>query len=219
MAQVFGPWANTVAKLSIVLAVFFVVGALVVLDVVSRSSYVRYTGVARPQPVPFSHKHHANMGIDCRYCHSTVEEQASANIPPTSVCMSCHTMVWADTPMLEPIRESWETGEPVKWVRVHDLPDFVYFDHSAHVNKGIGCATCHGRVDEMPLVSKEQPLFMKWCLDCHREPEQFIRPRDEVFNMAYEAPKNQLEVGEQLVEEFEVKTHNNRLTDCWICHR
>ncbi len=219
MAQVFGPWANTVAKLSIVLGVFFVVAALATLDTVTRSSYVRYTGQARPQPVQFSHKHHANMGIDCRYCHTTVEEQSFANIPPTSVCMNCHTMVWADSPMLAPVRESWETGEPIKWTRVHDLPDHVYFDHSAHVNKGIGCATCHGRVDEMPLVWKEQPLFMKWCLECHREPEQFIRPREEIFNMAYEAPRNQRELGEQLVEEYEVKTHNHRLMDCWICHR
>ncbi len=219
MAQVFGPWANTVAKLSIVLGVFFVAAALATLDTIHRSSYVRLTGVARPQPVAFSHKHHANMGIDCRYCHTTVEEEAFANIPPTSVCMTCHTMVWADSPALEPVIESYETGEPIKWKRVHDLPDHVYFDHSAHVNKGIGCATCHGRVDEMPLVWKEQPLFMKWCLECHREPEQFIRPREEVFNMAYESPKDQHELGEHLVEEYEVKTHNHRLMDCWICHR
>jgi len=219
MAQVFGPGANTLAKFSIVLGVFTVAGGLALLDSVSRSSYVRYTSIARPQPVPFSHKHHALMGIDCRYCHTTVEEQASANIPPTSVCMNCHTMVWADSPILEPVRESWRTGEPIKWTRVHDLPDFVYFDHSAHVNKGIGCATCHGRVDEMPLVWKEKPLYMKWCLECHRSPEEFIRPREEIFNMAYKAPANQAELGAELVEKYEVKTFNHRLTDCWICHR
>ncbi len=219
MSQVFGPWANTVAKLSIVLGVFFVAGSLALLDTVTRSSYVRYTGIARAQPIPFSHLHHANMGIDCRYCHTTVEEQAFANIPPTKVCMDCHSMVWSDSPMLAPVIESWETGEPIQWTRVHDMPDFVYFDHSAHVNKGIGCATCHGRVDQMPLVWKEQPLYMKWCLECHREPEQFIRPREEIFNMAYEMPENQLELGKQLVEEYDVKTHNHRLMDCWICHR
>jgi hypothetical protein len=219
MSQVFGPWANTVAKLSIVLGVFSVAGGLALLDVVHRSAYVRYTGVARSQPIPFSHKHHANMGIDCRYCHTSVEEEASANIPPTSVCMNCHTMVWADSEVIQPIHESWETGEPIEWTRVHDLPDFVYFNHAAHVNKGIGCATCHGRVDEMPLIWKEEPLYMKWCLECHREPELFVRPQEEIFNMAYELPVNQAEVGAALVEEYDIKTYNHRLTDCWICHR
>jgi hypothetical protein len=219
MSQVFGPWANTLAKLSIVLGVFAVAGGLALLDTITRSSYVRYTGIARPQPIAFSHKHHANMGIDCRYCHTSVEEQASANIPPTSVCMNCHSMVWADSPALAAVHESWETGMPIRWTRVHDMPDFVYFDHSAHVNKGIGCATCHGRVDEMPAVWKEQPLYMKWCLECHREPELYIRPRDQVFNMAYEMPANQAELGAVLVEEYNVKSYNHRLMDCWICHR
>ncbi len=219
MAQVFGPSANSLAKFSLILVVFLVAGLLCVLDIVHRSSYVTRVGVARAQPVPFSHKHHANMGIDCRYCHNTVEFSSHANIPPTMVCMNCHSMVWSDSPMLEPVLDSWESGEPIKWTRVHNLPDFVYFDHSIHVNKGIGCATCHGRVDEMPLVWKEKPLFMKWCLECHREPERFIRPREEVFNMEYEPPADQLEMGEELLVEYNVKKENHRLTDCWICHR
>ncbi len=218
-AQVFGPGANTLAKLSFVVIVLLLAGSLCLLDAIHRSPYVRLTGIARAQPVPFSHNHHANMGIDCRYCHTTVEETARANIPPTMICMNCHSMVWADSPMLEPVRESWATGKPLEWTRVHDLPDFVYFDHSIHIDRGIGCATCHGRVDQMPLTWKEQPLFMKWCLECHRAPEQFVRPREEVFNMAYEAPRNQAELGAELVEEYKIETHNHRLTDCWVCHR
>lgn len=219
MSQVFGPGANTLARLSFILGIFTFVGFLCFMDIVHRSSYVRYTGIARAQPVPFSHKHHANMGIDCRYCHTFVEEQAMAGIPPVNVCMNCHSMVWADSPMLEPVRESWKTGEPIAWTKVHDTQDFVYFNHAAHVNKGIGCATCHGRVDEMPLTSKEKPLFMKWCLECHRAPEKFVRPQEDVFNMAYNAPPNQEELGAQLVEEYQIKTDNHRMTDCWICHR
>ncbi len=219
MAQVFRPSANSIAKLSIVLLLFLAVGGLCALDLIHRSSYVRYTHLPRRQPVPFSHKHHANMGIDCRYCHTSVEDSSFANIPPTRTCMNCHNQIFTESEMLEPVRESWRTGESLEWNRVHDLPDFVYFDHSIHVNKGIGCATCHGRVDEMPLVWKEEPLFMKWCLDCHRNPEEFIRPREEVFNMAYEAPQDQEALGDQLVEEYHVNNENLELLDCWICHR
>lgn len=219
MAQVFSPYANTIARASIILVLLFAVGGLCALDLVHRSPYVRYTKEAREQPVPFSHKHHVNMGIDCRYCHTTVEESSFANIPPTHICMNCHSLIFNDAPLLEPVRESWRSGESLEWNRVHDLPDFVYFNHSIHVNKGIGCATCHGRVDEMPLVWKEEPLFMKWCIDCHRTPEQFIRPQEEVFNMAYQAPTNQLELGRALVKEYNVQSANNRLMDCWICHR
>jgi len=218
MAQVFSPSANTISKFSLILLVFLAAGGLCALDVIHKSPYVRYTGVARSQPVPFSHKHHTNMGIDCRYCHNTVEDSSFANIPPTHVCMNCHKEIFSNADLLEPVRSSYENGEPLEWVRVTDLPDHVYFNHSIHINKGIGCETCHGPVNEMPLMRREEPLFMRWCLDCHREPEKFIRPRDKVFEFGYEPEEDQLELGKRLVAEHNVPTDLS-LTDCWICHR
>ena len=218
MAQVFSPSANTAARVSLIALVFLAAGGLCALDVIHKSPYVRYTDVPRTQPIPFSHKHHANMGIDCRYCHTSVEDSSFANIPPTHVCMNCHKEIWNDTPMLQELRDSFETGERLEWVRVNDLPDHVYFDHSIHVNKGIGCETCHGPVNEMPLMRRHEPLFMAWCLDCHKNPEEFIRPRDKVFEMGYEPEEDQLELGERLVAEHGVATDGS-LTDCWICHR
>ncbi len=219
MPQVFSPTANTLSKVSLVLVVFLVAGGLCALDLIHKSPYVRYTGVPRSQPVPFSHKHHTNMGIDCRYCHTSVEESHFANVPGTHVCMNCHNQLFTQADLLAPVRESWETGIPIKWVRVNDLPDHVQFNHAIHVNKGIGCTTCHGPVGEMPLMWRHEPLFMKWCLECHREPERFIRPREEVFNPHYEPPRDQLTLGRQLVEEYQVPVSDHRLTDCWICHR
>ena len=217
--QIFTPAHNTIAKYGLIGVVVLVSVLLCTLDLLHRSPYVRYTGVPRTQPVPFSHKHHTNLGIDCRYCHTTVEDSAFANIPPTKTCMNCHNLMWNEAPMLEPVRESWKTKESLEWVRVHDLPDFVYFDHSIHVNKGIGCATCHGRVDEMPITWREKPLFMKWCLECHRDPAQFVRPKDQITVMDYEFPANQEELGAQLVKEYGIEHENYRLTNCSICHR
>ena len=221
MAQIFRPSANTIAKLSIVLFVFLAAGGLCALDIIHRSPYVRHTRIPIQQPVTFSHRHHASMGIDCRYCHTSVEESSFANIPPTRICMNCHNEIWNDSPMLEPVRESWRTGEPLEWIRVNDLPDFVYFNHSIHVNRGVACVTCHGQVDEMPLTWREKPLFMKWCLDCHRDPEQFIRPREEVTNMAFEWPEgvDPHEEGAKLAEAYGIDQSHHRLTDCWVCHR
>lgn len=221
MAQVFRPSANTLARLSLILLVFFAAGGLCALDIIHRSPYVRYTKITIQQPVMFSHRHHMGFGIDCRYCHTSVEDSSFANIPPTRICMNCHNQIWSDSPMLEPVRESWRTGTPLEWVRVHDLPDFVYFDHSIHVDRGVGCVTCHGRVDDMPLTWKEKPLFMKWCLDCHRAPEQFVRPREEVTNMdfAWAPGTDREEEGRRLVEAYGIDTSNRRLTDCWVCHR
>lgn len=196
-----------------------VVGGLVTLDQLTRAPYGTEVGVAREQPVPFSHKHHSNMGIDCRYCHTSVEESSFAGIPPTKTCMNCHSMIFADQKILEPVRESWKTGESLQWNRVHDLPQFVYFDHSIHVAKGIGCSTCHGRVDEMPLMRKENTLYMGWCLNCHRAPENFVRPKDKVFDMAWTPPANQAEVGKELLKEYKVDTAHYRMLDCNLCHR
>lgn len=219
MAQIFHSSANTIARLSIIGGVILVAGALVTLDQITRSPYTTEVGVARAQPVPFSHKHHANMGIDCRYCHTSVEDAAFAGIPPTKTCMNCHSMIFADAPMLEPVRESWRTGESLQWNRVHDLPQFAYFNHSIHVAKGIGCSTCHGRVDEMPLVHKANTLYMQWCLECHRAPENFVRPKDKIFDMAWQPPPNQREVGMELVREYKIDTDHYKMLDCNLCHR
>ena len=216
MSQIFHHSTNTLSKLSIFGAIFLAAAALWALLEINRSAYVTRAGEAREQPVPFSHAHHVGgIGIDCRYCHTTVEFAASAGIPSTKTCMNCHTQIWSDSPMLEPVRESFRTDRSIEWVRVHDLPDFAYFDHSAHVNKGVGCSTCHGRVDRMPLMWQEASLQMEWCLECHRHPERHLRPKSEVFNVAYEPPSDQLALGRRLVQEYGVETR----TGCSTCHR
>ncbi len=183
---------------------------------VNRSGYNSGQSLIKEQPVPFSHKHHVSgIGIDCRYCHTTVEKSATAGIPPTETCMSCHSQIWSDAPMLEPVRESFRSGKSIQWTRVHDLPGFVYFNHSIHVAKGMGCASCHGRVDQMPLMYQQNSLFMEWCLDCHRQPEKFIRPKDKVFQMDYKPAEDQRVLGARLVKEYNVR----KLTDCLVCHR
>ena len=216
MAQIFRPSTNTFARLSIFGAVFLLAALAWGVLAVNRSPYVTEAGVVRRQPVPFSHKHHVSgIGIDCRYCHTSVEESAVAGMPPTKTCMNCHAQLWAESPMLEPVRTSLRTDTSLAWVRVHDLPDFVYFDHSIHVQKGIGCVTCHGRVDEMPLMWRQQSLLMEWCLECHREPERFVRPRAIVFSMDWKPSEDQLTLGRKLVQEY----HIAKLTSCSVCHR
>jgi hypothetical protein len=223
MAQVFHPSSNTLSKVSIFGALFFVVGAALVGAEIHRSPWSTDAQVAKQQPVPFSHRHHVGqLGIDCRYCHVSVEESAFAGIPATKTCMTCHSQVWTDSPMLESVRASWRDDRSIEWTRVHDLPDFAYFNHSIHVAKGIGCESCHGRVDRMPLTWQESSLQMEWCLECHREPERHIRPRDEVYTMGWDpsrsdAPTSQAELGRALVDLYDVHTAN--LTNCSICHR
>ncbi|MBN97794.1 MAG: cytochrome C [Gemmatimonadetes bacterium] len=218
MAQIFPRSANWVSTASIVVGLVVVGSLLGFILNINRIDYVSQVNVPRDQPVPFSHKHHVTgMGIDCRYCHTTVEKTAFAGIPPTETCMSCHSQIWTEAPILEPVRASFRDNVPIEWTRVHDLPDFVYFDHSIHINKGIGCQPCHGQVDQMPLMWKENTLNMEWCLECHRAPEKFIRPREQVFNMTWTAPDDQEKLGKQLVEEYQVK--KVQLTDCSICHR
>ena len=216
MAQIFHPSTNTLSKLSIFGALFLAAGTLWLVLEINRSPYVTQAGVAREQPVPFSHAHHvAGMGIDCRYCHASVETSATAGIPPTKTCMNCHSQIWSDSPTLEPVRESFRTEKSIEWVKVHDLPDFVYFNHSVHVKKGVGCATCHGRVDRMPLLYQQPTLQMEWCLDCHRRPEQYVRPRRDVFSVSYRSPPDQMEVGRRLVAEYNIK----KLDSCSTCHQ
>jgi hypothetical protein len=187
--------------------------------VLNWSGYNTNQGVFVEQPIQFSHAHHVGgMGIDCRYCHTSVEESSFANIPPTKTCMNCHSRIWLGAPILEPVRASMADGKPLNWVRVNDLPDFVYFNHSIHVRKGVGCATCHGRVDRMPLVYQEATLMMSWCLDCHRNPAKYVRPRAEVFNMAWERPADDPGMGERLVREYKIASVD-QLTSCSTCHR
>ncbi len=216
MSQIFHHSTNTLSKLSIFGALFLAAGTLWLILEINRSPYVTQAGVAREQPVPFSHAHHvAGMGIDCRYCHASVEISATAGIPPTKTCMNCHSQIWSDSPTLEPVRESFRTEKSIEWVKVNDLPDFVYFNHSAHVNQGVGCTTCHGRVDRMPLMWQEASLTMEWCLDCHRQPERYLRPRNQVFNASYEPPADQLALGRSLAREYGIHTR----TSCSTCHR
>jgi len=209
---------NSVSKATNFGAVFIAAAAGWIGWQVDRSPYVTGAGVAKNQPVPFSHEHHVNgLGLDCRYCHTSVTESAFAGIPPTKTCMTCHSRMWTDAEMLQPVRDSWNNETPLQWTRVHDLPDYVYFNHSIHVAKGIGCSTCHGQVDRMPLMYQSASLQMEWCLGCHREPEKFIRPKDQVFNMKYVAPSNQLEVGRELVAAYHVR--REQLSNCSVCHR
>ncbi len=216
MSQLFRPGANTFAKASVIAGLGVALGLGGILNNIERTSYVTDVNVPRDQPVMFTHKHHVSgVGMDCRYCHSSVEVSSSAGIPSTEVCMGCHSQIWSEAPILEPVRESWRSGRSIQWNRVHDLPGYVYFNHSIHVTKGMGCQTCHGQVDKMPMVWKENTLLMEWCLDCHRAPEKYIRPKDQVFNMEYKPAANQAELGAKLVAEYKVR----KLTDCSICHR
>jgi cytochrome c7-like protein len=216
MSQIFHPSTNTISRVSIYGAVFLVAGGLWMLQKVNRSSYVTQAFVAREQPVPFSHAHHVGgIGIDCRYCHTTVETSAFAGIPPTKTCMNCHTQLFNDSPTLEPVRESFRTGTPIVWTRVHDLPDFVYFDHSIHVNKGVACVTCHGRVDRMALTWMESSLLMEWCVNCHRRPETSLQPRETIASLDWQAPAGREAEGLRLMREYNVRAR----TDCSTCHR
>jgi hypothetical protein len=218
MPQIFRPNTNTFSRVSIFGALFAVAALAWGVALINRSSYVTRAGVAREQPVPFSHRHHAGeLGLDCRYCHTTVERGPIAGIPPTKTCMNCHSQIWIDSPMLEPVRASFRTDKSLEWIKVHDLPDFVYFNHSIHVRQGVGCATCHGRVDRMNLMWQEASLQMEWCLNCHRHPEQYVRPRDQVFNMEWQPPSDQLTLGRHLVKEYKIQVQ--QLTNCSICHR
>jgi hypothetical protein len=214
MAQIFHRSANTLSRVTIFGAIFIAGFVLWVIGGIVRSPYFTGQGIHREQVVPFSHQHHVGgLGIDCRYCHTSVETSSFAGIPPTSTCMNCHSQIWTNADMLEPVRASFRTGKPLVWQRVHRLPDFVQFNHSIHVAKGVGCATCHGQIDKMNLVYQASPLTMEWCLDCHRAPEKYIRPREEVFNMNYVA-RDQKTLGPELVRRYNVESE----THCSACH-
>jgi hypothetical protein len=217
MPQIFSYGTNSYTRIGIIVGVTALLGvAGAVFELGADSSYATNQGVAKVQPVQFSHSHHTgSMGIDCRYCHTGVENSWFANIPPTKTCMNCHSQIWTNSPELDMVRASYRTDQSIPWVKIHDLPDFVYFNHSIHVKKGMGCETCHGRVDLMPLVYQKNSLEMRWCLECHRNPEKYVRPRSEIYTMGYQYPSNQHEVGLQLVKEYNIQ----RLETCNTCHR
>jgi hypothetical protein len=233
LPQIFHPSANAIAKASVFGCL---AGALIFAGVATAlnfSSYGTDQGTVRDQPVPFSHEHHVHdLGIDCRYCHTSVTDSTFAGLPATKTCMTCHSRIWTDAALLEPVRKSWSDEIPIKWTRVHNLPDFVYFPHDIHVNKGIGCVTCHGQVDQMPLMFQNASLQMRWCLDCHRSPQEFLRPRDQVFNMDFQIDEHVKEefsdaqhkvtdqdsLGRALIDLYHIPT-DGRITNCYTCHR
>lgn len=219
MPWVFHPLFNTVAKASIFGAVLLIGGGVWVASAIERSPYVTDAGVFRQQPVPFSHEHHVRgLGIDCRYCHTSVEDSSFAGVPPTKTCMTCHTKIWTNAAILEPVRDSWRMNTPIHWQRVNVLPDFVYFNHSIHIAKGVGCTTCHGRVDEMPLTFQAASLQMEWCLTCHRNPERFLRPRSQIFTMDWKPPPDQEAVGADLAKRYNLLPAQ-LMQNCSLCHR
>lgn len=218
MAQIFNRSTNAISRISIWGGVLILGAVGWVVWVLNKSGYNTRQGVTLAQPVPFSHDHHVTgLGIDCRYCHTGVERSAFAGIPPTSTCINCHKLIWNDSPLLEPVRESFRTGKPIAWARVHDLPDFVYFDHSIHVAKGVGCQSCHGRIDRMALTYQASSLQMEWCLDCHRHPERALRPKEQVFNMMWE-PDPGARTGVELARDYKLRS-TFALTNCSTCHR
>lgn len=219
MAQVFNRSANNIAKISMIMAAVLGGLAFYFYTQIARSSYLTGIYVEKQQPVQFSHKHHVgDDGIDCRYCHTQVETSASAGIPPTQTCMNCHNQLYADQPYLEPVRASYRENKPIEWQRVHDLPEFAYFNHSIHVAKGVGCSTCHGQIDEMPAVFQQNTLQMEWCLSCHREPEKFIRPKSEIYNMKWKDSDLNPEERKDLKEKYKIRS-KEMMTSCSTCHR
>ena len=212
MSQLFHPSMNTIARISVFGAMLFATGLFVVVFMFVRSPYVTEVGVLREQPVPFSHRHHvADVGLDCRYCHTSVENSSFAGIPPTATCMNCHSQLFADSAVLAPVRQSYHTDKPIQWTRVNDLPDFVYFNHSIHVNKGVACVTCHGDVSRMPLTWREHTLHMQWCLDCHRHPQQFVvRPADVISTVSLADTEDSSRIARRKLESD---------TSCYTCHR
>jgi hypothetical protein len=217
MPQIFHPSTNTIARAMLFGSLIAAAAGGWAVYEFNRSPYVTEAAVPRSQPVMFSHEHHVSgLGLDCRYCHTSVENSSFAGIPPTKTCMTCHSQIWTNAQLLEPVRASWRTDTPLQWTRVNDLPDFAHFDHAMHIQKGMGCSTCHGQVDQMPLTWKAASLQMEWCLQCHRQPEQFIRPREEVFNMDWRPPADQLAMGKKLVEQYHV--NKPQMTNCSVCH-
>lgn len=218
MPQLFRPYANSVARIVLVAIVVVPFLAIGVAYLIMRSEYITDQTITLNQPVPFSHVHHVgDLGLDCRYCHTGVETSPVAGVPPTHVCMTCHSQLYTQTAMLAPVRESIAEDRPIRWNKVNKLPDYVYFDHSIHIAKGVGCSTCHGAVDQMPLMRQAAPLTMGWCLNCHRDPTPYLRPQSAVFDPDWKPPADQAEQGRKLLVKYLIDNHH--LTDCSVCHR
>ncbi len=219
MRQLFAPGADAVLRLALLTVSVGAILLLVVAGAVANSDYMSGVGIAPRQPVPFSHKHHSGeLGIDCRYCHTSVEVAATAGMPPTHTCMTCHSQIWTGAPMLAPVRESLANDDPLHWTRVNHIPSYVYFNHSVHVTKGIGCSSCHGAMDHMQMTLRVQSFHMEFCLQCHRHPEEHVRTPDQVWNMDWGAPPDQAVKGPALVAKYHIR-NAAQLTDCSICHR
>jgi hypothetical protein len=219
MSQIFGRTSDMTLRACLALVALALPCAMIAGVAGFSTSYVSNLHTTPSQPIPFSHEHHVGqLRIDCRYCHTSVERSSFAGMPSTKICMNCHSQIWNKSVMLEPVRASYRTGRPIEWQRVTNTPGFVYFDHRIHIHKGMGCTTCHGQLDTMPITRQASSLLMEWCIDCHRHPEKFIRPKDEVFNVAYAAPENASELGRQLVNEYGIRS-SHELTSCSECHR
>jgi Cytochrome c7 and related cytochrome c len=218
VAQLFRPGANTIAVIVIVSVIIAPPAAVAVTYLIWASPYATNQYVTRTQPVPFSHAHHVgDLGLDCRMCHTGVEKAAFAGIPSSHICMTCHSQIWTNAAMLEPVRASLASGAPLRWQRVNRLPDYVFFDHGIHVAKGVGCSTCHGPVQTMALMRQAEPLTMGWCLACHRHPERYLRPQNRVFDMAWTPSADQEEAGRRLLQQYGIRP--DHLLDCSTCHR
>jgi hypothetical protein len=219
MPPIFPPRSNTFARVSILVGLILVAAITALAVVYVHSSTFNRVGVDVAQPVPFPHAWHVSVvGLDCRYCHESVDKSSFAGMPPTETCMSCHSQIKTNSALLKPIRDSWASGKPVEWNRVNKVADFVYFDHHIHVSKGIGCESCHGRVDQMTTDVKANTFYMAWCLQCHRDPSKFIRPKDQVYKMGYTPAEDQSTLGAKLVKEYNVLP-SSQLMNCSTCHR
>lgn len=215
MAQLFPKWSNRVPRLTIVGLILLVTSTVFGFWYFASPEFLD-VGYAPKQPIDYSHKLHAGeLGIDCRYCHASVEVSAVASIPSTQTCMNCHTQILPESEKLTSLRESWVTGDAIEWIKVHDIADYSYFNHSIHVTAGVGCASCHGRIDRMEVVMQTQPLSMGWCLDCHTAPEEHIRPFGEITNMGWQAPENQFELASQIIAKKNIAPP----IYCNACHR
>ncbi len=219
MRQLFAPGADAILRLALLVVSVGALVFLVVVGAVANSDYVYGVGVAPKQPVPFSHKHHSGeLGLDCRYCHTSVTHLANAGMPPTYTCMTCHSQIWTGAPMLAPVRDSLANNEPLQWNRVNHIPDYVYFNHSVHVTKGIGCSSCHGAVTSMQMTARAKSFQMQFCINCHRNPAANVRTPDQVWNMDWTPPADQARKGPDLVAQYHIR-NAAQLTDCSICHR
>jgi hypothetical protein len=218
MPQIFRPRADSIVRWLLAAIAVAPLGLIGLAYMVHTTAWATNVNVVVNQPVPFSHEHHVGeLGIDCRYCHTSVEQGRFAGLPPTKTCMTCHSQLWTNAAMLAPVRQSLATGMPIHWKRVNHLPDFVYFDHSVHVKNGIGCTTCHGDIADMPLTRQAKPLTMKWCLSCHLDPARHLRPPDKIFSTDWKPPRNQQVIGQRLMKFYHI--HKQHLTDCSVCHR